>query len=188
MYGEGDESQVPNLIRNAKVGRARNQIGSGENKFDNTYVKNLTYAQTLVGHALIKAANKPQLSKSERVEGDAFFVTDDDSYTFWETNRLIAKFAGYPVEPEDIRKIPYPIVLGIVWILSWIYWIISFGQEMAFSTRIVRMFARERTFCIKKIKTRLGYRPRYTTAKGMKRSVVWYLEHQDLGRGVKSGR
>jgi sterol-4alpha-carboxylate 3-dehydrogenase (decarboxylating) len=187
MYGEGDEMQIPNQVRNAKAGRARNQIGPGNNKFDNTYVKNLAHAQILAAKALVKAADEAPLSKNERVEGEAFFVTDDGSYTFWETSRLIAEFAGYPVKPEDIRKIPYPLVFGIVWLIGWAYWVFTFGKEMAFSTRIVRMFAQERTFCIDKIRTRLGYRARYTTAEGMKRSVVWYLEHQDFVSATKKG-
>ncbi|KAF2803984.1 NAD(P)-binding protein, partial [Mytilinidion resinicola] len=36
MYGEGDEGQIPNLVRNARAGRAGHHIGPGNNKFDNT--------------------------------------------------------------------------------------------------------------------------------------------------------
>lgn len=185
MYGEGEERQIPNLVRSAKSGRAKYQIGRGNNQFDHTYVKNLTHALILVAEALLKAVDKPQLRKSERVEGEAFFITDDGSYTFWETNCLVAELAGYPVKPEEIRNIPYALVFTLVWILNWVYWVISFGNEMAFSDRIVRMFTKERTFCIEKAKSRLDYRARYTTKEGMERAVGWYLEHQDAGQSMK---
>jgi sterol-4alpha-carboxylate 3-dehydrogenase (decarboxylating) len=185
MYGEADSTQIPNLVKSAMAGRAHLQIGSGKNQFDNTYIKNLTHAQILAAEALVVAAGKAPLERDVRVEGEAFFVTDDDTYTFPEFGRLVAKFAGRPVKPEDVRSIPLPVMLGLVWVVEWMYWICTFGKEMAFSTKVVRMIAQERTFDIGKIKTRLGYRPRFRTEEGTRRSVEWFLEHQGNGEKKK---
>jgi sterol-4alpha-carboxylate 3-dehydrogenase (decarboxylating) len=156
MYGEADTTQIPNLVKNAKAGRANMQIGDGRNKFDNTYVKNLTHAQIPAAGALSDAAGKEPLPEDIRVEVEAFFVTDDDLYTFPGYTRFVAEFAGHPVKAEDIRTIPLWLMLLLVGTAEWLYWIFTFGRQMAFSTRVVRMLAQERTFSIEKIKRRLG--------------------------------
>ncbi|PVH99003.1 hydroxysteroid dehydrogenase [Periconia macrospinosa] len=178
MYGEGDTTQTPNLVKNAQAGRANLQIGSSNNKFDNTYVKNLTHAQILAAEALLGSAGEEPLPNDRRVEGEAFLVTDDDPYTFSGYTRLVAEFAGHPVKAEDVRTIPLWLMLSFVYTAEWLYWIFTFGKTMSFSTRVVRMLAQERTFDIDKIKTRLGYQPQFTTAEGTKRAVDWFIEHQ----------
>ena len=188
MYGERDTTQIPNLVKNAKSGRAKMQIGPGTNKFDNTYVKNLTHAQILAAEALLEAAGAEPLPSDKRVEGEAFLVTDDDPYTFPGYTRLVAELAGHPVKPEEVRTIPLWLMLSLVYAAEWVYWMLTFGKHMAFSTRVVRMLAQERTFKIDKIKTRLGYRPRYTTAEGTKRAVDWYIEHQGDGTAEKKAQ
>ncbi|KAF1953856.1 NAD(P)-binding protein [Byssothecium circinans] len=188
MYGEGDTTQTPNLVKSAKAGRANMQIGSGNNKFDNTYVKNLTHAQILAAEVLLEASGVDPLPDDMRVEGEAFFVTDDNPYTFPGYTRLVAEFAGHPVKAEDVRTIPLWLMLSLVYAAEWMYWIVTFGREMAFSTRGVRLLAQERTFKIDKIKTRLGYRPRFTTAEGTKRAVDWFIEHQEVAPAEKKAQ
>jgi sterol-4alpha-carboxylate 3-dehydrogenase (decarboxylating) len=188
MYGEADTTQIPNLVKNARAGRAKMQIGSGKNYFDNTYVKNLTHAQILVAEALLKASRADPLSHDMRVEGEAFLVTDDDPYTFPGYARLVAEFAGHPVKAEDVRSIPLWLMLSLVYVAGWLYWVVTLGKEMAFSTRVVRMLAQERTFKIDKIKTRVGYRPLFTTAEGTKRAVDWFIEHDGTGKAGKKGQ
>jgi sterol-4alpha-carboxylate 3-dehydrogenase (decarboxylating) len=188
IYGEADTTQIPNLVKNARAGRANMRIGSENNKFDNTYVKNLTHAQILSAEALLKAAGAESLPYATRVEGEAFLVTDDDPYTFPAYTRLVAEFAGHPVRAEDVRTIPLWLMLPLVYLAEWLYWVFTFGKQMAFSTRVVRMLAQERTFKIDKIKTRLGYRPQFTTAEGTKRAVDWFLEHQGSGIAEKKAQ
>jgi len=178
MYGEGDTTQIPNLVKNARSGRANMRIGSEENKFDNTYIKNLTCAEFLAAEALLAAGEAEALPHDRRVEGETFFVTDDDSYSFPGYTRLVAEFAGHAVEPAKVRTIPFWLMLSLVYAAEWVYWVVTFGKEMAFSTKVVRMLAQERTFNIDKVKTRLGYKPRFTTAEGTRRAVEWFIEHE----------
>jgi sterol-4alpha-carboxylate 3-dehydrogenase (decarboxylating) len=114
MYGKGDTTQIPNLVKNAKAGRANMQIGDGRNKFDNTYVRNLTHAQIIAAGALLDGAGKEPLPEDMRVEGEAFFVMDDDPYNFPGYTRLVAEFAGHPVKAENIRTIPLWLMLLLV--------------------------------------------------------------------------
>lgn len=182
MYGEGDTTQTSNLIKNARAGRANMRIGSQENIFDNTYIKNLTHAGILAAEALLTASEKAELQPDQRVEGEAFFITDNDGYSFPGYTRLVAQYAGHPVDPAKVRTIPFWLMISLVYVIAWVYWTVTFGKEMAFSTRVVRMLAQERTFNIDKAKTRLGYTPRFTTAEGTKRAVEWFIEHENVGR------
>ncbi|KAF2837870.1 NAD(P)-binding protein [Patellaria atrata CBS 101060] len=150
IYGEGDELTTGNLIRNARSGHANIQIGSGRNMFDNTY---------------------------ERVEGEAFFVISDDPHFFWDTSRLVASIAEYSVEEKDVRTIPYWLMMLIAFLSEWIYWVGTLGRKRPKMTRwVVRLVSMERTFCIEKIKTRLGYRPLFNTEESMRRAVGWFLD------------
>jgi|SRR5690242_5657370 len=185
MYGEEDAMQIPNLVKNARTGRANMRIGSEENGFDNTYIKNLTNAEILAAEALVAAREGDAVPQNLRVQGEAFFITDDDSYSFPAYTRLVAGFAGHPVERTQVRTIPLWLVLSLVYTAGWVYWVVTFGKEMAFSTKVVRMVAQERTFNIVKAKTRLGYKPRFTTAEGTKRAVEWFIQHEKMGEAHK---
>lgn len=179
MYGEGDTTQTANLVKNARAGRAYNRIGSEENLFDNTYIKNLTHVEILAAEALLSAGEPDALPHDRRVEGEAFFITDNDSYSFPGYTRLVAKLAGHPVDPAKLRTIPLWLMLSLVYIAQSVYWIVTFGREMAFSTKVVRMLAQERTLSVEKAKVRMGYEPLYTTAEGTKRAVEWYIKHEN---------
>lgn len=181
MYGEGDTTQMPNLVKNARAGRANTRIGSEEHSFDNTYIKNLTHAEILAAEALVAASGGVVVPHNQRIQGEAFFITDDDTYTFPAYTRLVASFAGHPVDPAQVRTIPFWLVISLVYVAGWVYWVVTFGKEMAFSTKVVRMLAQERTFNIDKAKSRLGYKPRFTTEEGTKRAVEWFVEHEERG-------
>jgi sterol-4alpha-carboxylate 3-dehydrogenase (decarboxylating) len=101
---------------------------------------------------------------------------------------MVAECAGYPVEPEKIRTIPFRLMLSLTSAARWVYWVLTFGRKMAFSTQVVRMLAQERTFNIDKAKVRLGYKPQFTTAEGTKRAVAWFIEHEDAGKAEKKAQ
>ncbi|OAL43433.1 C-3 sterol dehydrogenase/C-4 decarboxylase family protein [Pyrenochaeta sp. DS3sAY3a] len=188
MYGEGDKTQIPSLVKTARAGRANMRIGPEENNFDNTYIKNLSLAEILAAGALLAANEGEAVSNDKRVQGEAFFVTDDDSYSFPAYTRLVARFAGHPVDPSEVRTIPFWLILSLVYAAGCVYWVVTFGKEMAFSTKVVRTLAQERTFYIEKAKTRLGYKPRFTTAEGTKRAVEWFIEHESKWKAEKKSK
>lgn len=177
IYGEGDLLITANLCRNAYTGRTRNQLGDGKNLMDVTYVRNVAYAQFLAAQALIKASTASSaLPESKRVEGESFFVRNQERYTFWEINRMAARIAGYPVPEGDVRAIPLWLVMIFAFFTEWLFWIFTFGRkEPLLTTRVVRLITIERTFCIEKIEERLGYRVRFTTEEGLERAVRWYM-------------
>lgn len=66
--------------------------------------------------------------------------------------------------------------MAIACLCQWVVWVFSLGRrEARFTMRVVRILSTERTFCIGKIKGRVGYRARFTTEEGLGRAVGWYM-------------
>jgi sterol-4alpha-carboxylate 3-dehydrogenase (decarboxylating) len=69
----------------------------------------------LVLDALLKAGRHAPLPEDERVEGEAFCLTDDEHIPFWDVQRLVAKVACMPVQHQDIRCIPVWLVMALAY-------------------------------------------------------------------------
>ncbi|KAF1846889.1 uncharacterized protein K460DRAFT_402258 [Cucurbitaria berberidis CBS 394.84] len=129
IYGAGDGMMTMYLTSQALNGRAKYRLGTGPYLYDSTYVENGTHAQMLLARALVKAAASAPLSADTKVEGEAFFVTNDEHIPFWDLHRLVAEVAGLPIKDEDVRCIPIWLVMTIVSFAEWTYWIFSLGRK-----------------------------------------------------------
>jgi sterol-4alpha-carboxylate 3-dehydrogenase (decarboxylating) len=78
IFGEGDTETVTSVISNAREGKGRMQIGDNCNLFDWTYVENNAHAQLLLAHALVRRDWHPPKTESERVDGEALAITNDE--------------------------------------------------------------------------------------------------------------
>ena len=178
MYGVGCEVITTNLTKVALSGRAKYRFGASPSLYDITYVENCTYAQMLVAQALVKAAASAPLPTATKVEGEAFFVANDEHIPFWSVQRLIAELAGLPVKDEDVRCIPIWLVMAIVTLSEWAYWVFSFGRRAPLLRRWgVRLMTMERTLCIDKVKERVGYKPKFTNREGWVKALEWSVPH-----------
>lgn len=176
IHGERDLLVTANLCRSAYTGKARYQFGDGRNLMDVTYVGNLAYAEVLAAKSLVTASHFPPLLEEQRVEGEAFFLRNDERYPFWEFNRMAAGMAGFPVRKDKIWTIPLWIVMAGAWMAECVVWGLTLGRrEPLLTTRVVRLVTIDRTFSIDKIRARLGYRPRFSTEEGLKRAVDWHM-------------
>jgi sterol-4alpha-carboxylate 3-dehydrogenase (decarboxylating) len=177
LFGEGDIVLTGNM---AGLGARNLIIGRGENKFDFTYVGNNAYAQVLAAQALLRASNLPDtIDPSHRVEGEAFVITNDDPWPFWEFSRALAVAAGYTVDRSKVRKIPKALVLFLVGIWEWLFMILTLGSRQPGITRQSMVLSTlERTFDIRKAKTRLGYVPQVSMEEGVDRTISWYMAQQ----------
>ncbi|KAJ2972953.1 hypothetical protein NQ176_g6866 [Zarea fungicola] len=112
-----------------------------------------------------------------QVAGEAFFVTNDDPVPFWEFNRMLSREAGYPVRKNDIWVMPKWFMIVLAGITELLYFIFTLGMKKPLLSRqVMKTVCAHRTFNIKKIKERLGYKPRVSMEEGIQRSVKWYLE------------
>ena len=177
MFGERDVNTLQKMVENAEAGRNKFQVGSGQNRFDFTYVGNAASAHILASEALLNEATFPsQTAAALGVAGEAFFITNDNPMPFWDFVRAIGSAAGRSVQPQDVWIIPESVGLSMALIAEWIIWIWLFGKSRSTMTRSgIRYSCLTRTYCIDKAKTRLGYKPSVSMEDGIKRGVDWWL-------------
>ncbi|KAF2875745.1 hydroxysteroid dehydrogenase [Massariosphaeria phaeospora] len=180
LFGEGDRLLTGNMIG---LGRKNLVIGGGKNNFDFTYVGNNAYAQVLAAEALIRASNsQDSILHDARVDGEAFVVTNDEPWPFWEFARALALGAGYPVDTSKTRHIPAGLLFVLVGFWEWLFKMVTFGsRQPSVTTRMIVPTTLERTFDITKAKTRLGYRPQVTMQEGIDRATKWYKAQDTSG-------
>lgn len=171
LFGEGDPTAVKTMVDAAAAGKYKYQIGDGKNLTDWTYVGNAAHAHILAAGALLRAHASTAGPDSERVDGEAFLVTNDEPFPFWDFVRGLGAAAGYPTNPEQIQQIPAALALIIAITLEWMVWLVSLGQRQTTKLSLgMRFGCMTRTFCIDKAKRRLGYRPLVNMEEGIKRA------------------
>ncbi|USP75532.1 uncharacterized protein yc1106_02806 [Curvularia clavata] len=186
LYGAGDGIMTTNVTQQALSGRANIQFGSKSYLYDTCYVENCTYAQMLIVKALLEASASAPLPADEKIEGEAFFVTNDEHIPFWNISRLVAELIGTPVKEEEVKCIPIWFMTAFAWMSSWLLWIFSFGRKQPKLTPwVIRLLTMERTLCIDKVKKRLGYKPKFTNREGWEEALKWALPKV---KGDKEGK
>ncbi|KAL8750595.1 MAG: hypothetical protein Q9184_006370 [Pyrenodesmia sp. 2 TL-2023] len=173
MFGEDDPTTVKPMVEAAAGGKYRFQIGNGRNLFDWTYVGNVVDAHILAVQALLDTHRKKvsdSLTKN-RVDGQAFLITNDDAIPFWDFARGLGTAAGYPTKKTEVIAIPRLIGLVIAALAEWFVWLFSFGTKKPSMTMTgIRFSTINRTFRIDKAKDRLGYKPRVNMAEAISRA------------------
>ena len=168
LFGEGDLTTVKPMVEAAASGKYKYQVGDGNNAFDWTYIGNAAQAHILAALALVKAG--PSSNHGDSVDGEAFFVTNDEHMPFWNFARALGAAAGYPTR-EGIRIIPRTVGLALAAIIEWLVWLTSFGRSKPTMTRQgIRFSTLTRTFRIDKAKKRLQYKPLVGMSEGIRRA------------------
>jgi len=79
LYGEGDNTTIPQIVGNAQAGRGKMQVGDGRNMFDYLYLGNAAYAHRLAAKKLLKVDETvPPPTEDERIDGEVFIITNDE--------------------------------------------------------------------------------------------------------------
>ncbi|MCJ1331954.1 erg26, C-3 sterol dehydrogenase [Thelotrema lepadinum] len=183
IFGEGDAQLMPGLLEAYYTGKTNIQLGKNQNQWDATYVGNVAHAHLLAARALLQTQTiVVQPLDHEKIDGEAFIVTNDEPMPFWTFARTIWKAAGWKGSASDAWVMPTTLALIIATMLEWIYWVVFFGKRQSlFRTLTVRQSTITRTFNISKAKRRLGYMPLLSVHEGVKRGVKWF-EVQERGR------
>lgn len=175
MFGEGDAGWIPNLLDLYLTGKTNVQLGDNAAWVDLAYVGNVAYAHILAAKALYQM--QKHTPDNKRVDGEAFFVTNDEPYHFWGFARAVWTAAGDQSDPKNVWIIPKSIGLIMATLAEWMFWLMFWGtKEPKLTRRKVKYTCMNRTFCINKAKSRLGYRPRMSMEEGIKKSVAWFQE------------
>lgn len=172
------------MINVHATGRTGFQLGANDNLFDFTYVGNVAHAHTLAARALLVTAALP-LESLERVDGEAFLVTNDSPVFFWDFARMIWKACGSELGTEHVWVIGKEFGLALAGALEWAFWLV--GRTPKLTRRQVRYSSMVRYYDITKAKRLLGYTPIVGLQDGVERSVRWFQERA-REEGEKKGQ
>ncbi|KAI1000024.1 hypothetical protein K3495_g8170 [Podosphaera aphanis] len=184
IFGEGDVQLIPNVLNVYYSSKTGFQLGSNTNLFDFTYVGNVAQAHCLAAAAL---STTSQLTTAplahEKVDGEAFFITNNQPVYFWDFTRAVWKVAGWDSGTEHVWEISRTSGMLIGAILEWGMWAI--GRVPKLTRRQVRYSCMVRYYDCTKAKKLLGYEPQFDLQEGIERSVRWF-EDQKKANSTKA--
>ena len=187
MFGEGDVQLLPPGLSAYFKGQTKVQIGPNNNLFDFTEITNVAHAHHLCVAALLGTRERLDSGGAspldhEKVDGEAFLITNDSPIYFFDFARAVWSAAGDKTEISQVWTLSLDLGLLIAKLLGFIYWLFRLGKPNL-EYKQVQYMSMTRYFNIDKAKHRLGYEPVVKLNDGIKRGV------QDaLYRGVVVGQ
>jgi sterol-4alpha-carboxylate 3-dehydrogenase (decarboxylating) len=177
ILGEGDRMVLYHIINIYRQGRTGFQVGDNNNLFDFTYVLNVAHAHLLAARALLLThdATTPPLDH-ERVDGEAFIVTNDQPVYFWDFCRAVWAAAGSDKGTEHVWVLPRDVGL-VLGFLSEVFFAII-RKPPTFNRQRIIYSSMTRYYDIGKAKRRLGYKPLVSLDDAVRRSVQWFLDQE----------
>lgn len=120
----------------------------------------------------------------EKVDGEAFIITNESPVYFWDFARAVWQEAGDTVgtNPSKVWVISTGWALFIASIMEIILGI--FGKEPSLNRVKVRFSAMTRYHNIAKAKQRLGYEPQVSLEEGIRRGVPEVMSRLGLDKKV----
>jgi len=168
---------IYHMINIYRQGRTGVQVGNNDNMFDFTYVENVAHGHLLAARALLQTAKSSTVPLDiERVDGEAFIITNDSPVYFWDFCRAVWAAAGSPMGTDHVWVLPrdFGMLLGFC---SEVFFKII-GKPPTFNRQRIIYSCMTRYYDISKAKRRLGYQPLVSLSDGVKRSVKWTLEQE----------
>ena len=176
IYGERDNQMIPGVLAVLRDKKTHFQLGDNTNLYDSIYVENAASAHLKAANALLR-----DNASDPKVDGEAFFITDDNSMPFWDFQRKIWAAAGDKTPLNEVIVIPAWTGILMATMMEYVFWIFTLGQKLPPKTmrrNVLRYTFTNRTFCIEKARERLQYEPLVHTDVGIERAVKWALENQ----------
>lgn len=181
IYGEKDTTFTFKVLEHAAKASPfvlSLQLGQNDNLFDFTYVGNIAFAHLLAAFRLVGTKNRLEAGQSvpldhERVDGEAFNITNDSPVYFWDMTHAAWALAGKCVEPHQVWQLPESVLEPVGVLLEAVMGL--FGKTPRMTQRMVRYSCMTRYFSCTKAKARLGYRPVVSVDEGLARAVGFVL-------------
>lgn len=179
IFGEGDAQALVGFINAYREGKSKVQLGDNTNIFDFTYVGNVAHSHLLAARLLLatSAAATPPLDH-ERVDGEVFFVTNDEPVYFWDFARAVWRAAGNEKGTSGVWELSRDVSL-VLGTASEIFCAIV-RKSPTFTKQRVILSTMTRYYNINKAKEVLGYEPQWTLQEGVTRGVNWLLEQEKV--------
>ena len=155
IYGERDRTVLPKLLTNLRR-RTFAFFGSGEQRLNCIYVKNLV-------HAIFLAAESPD------AVGEVFNVTDGEAVTKRMFVGRVAELAGLPV---PTRHIPLPVARVLATAVEGTAKLLGSKKPPLINKARYKFLGLNLDYSIDKARRVLGYRPPFTFDEGMARAMA----------------
>lgn len=177
IIGEGDVQLLPPMINVFMSGKTKFQVGDNTNLFDFTYVGNVVHGHLLAAIALLQTYKSSTVPLDhEKVDGEAFFITNESPIYFWDFARTVWKAAGNTQGTEGVWIISKDLGMPAGYIAEWFQWLT--GMPLKLSRKAIGFSCMTRYYNINKAKLRLGYKPIVSLEEGVKRGVQSILEER----------
>ncbi|WEW58601.1 erg26, C-3 sterol dehydrogenase [Emydomyces testavorans] len=191
IYGERDTTLTFKMVEHATKSSQRIlnfQLGDNNNLFDFTYVGNIAYSHMLAAELLLESKRRAETGAPppldyERVDGEAFNITNDSPVYFWDMARAIWALMDRYVEPQQVFELSESTLTIVGGILEMAFGL--FGKKPRLTRREVRYSCMTRYYSCDKAKMRLGYKPIVPLDEGVARSVAYVLEKDINSRAKK---
>jgi nucleoside-diphosphate-sugar epimerase len=161
IYGERDRTVLPKLLTNLRRGTFA-FLGSGEQRLNCIYVKNLV-------HAIFLAAENPL------AVGEVFNVTDDEPITKKQFVGRVAELAGLPM-PR--RHIPLPVARVLAQVFEGTAKLMRAKKPPLINKARYKFLGLNLDYSIEKAHRVLSYQPPFTFEVGMASAMA---EHRPTG-------
>ncbi|RJE18298.1 C-3 sterol dehydrogenase [Aspergillus sclerotialis] len=193
IYGEKDTTFTHKILEHSSKASPtvlKMQLGDNNNLFDFTYVGNIAYAHLLAAFRLLATSVRYQSGQAppldhERIDGEAFNITNDSPVYFWDMTRAAWALTGKIVEPHEVWELPEALLSLIGGIAESVMGL--FGKTPRLTSRMVRYSCMTRYYSCKKAKLRLAYFPVVSVDEGLARAVG-YVVDQQRQEGEKKGQ
>ncbi|KAL3467320.1 hypothetical protein BJX64DRAFT_248432 [Aspergillus heterothallicus] len=193
IYGEKDSQVILKILDHgvsASNTVLKMQLGENNNLFDFTYVGNVAYSHTLAAYRLLASHQRHESGKGdlldyEKVDGEAFLITNDQPVYFWDFTHATWALAKRIVEPSQVWELPEWLLGPIGGIAEAVLGLL--GRTPKLTRRVVRYSCMTRYYSCEKAKQRLGYSPLVPLDEGLARGVGYFLERWRL-EGEKKGQ
>ena len=187
MFGEGDVQLLPPGLSAYYKGQTKVQIGSNDNLFDFTEITNVAHAHHLCLAALLATREREDkggiaLLDHEKIDGEAFFITNDSPVYFFDFARMAWAEAGDQTQLSQVWWLSKDIGLLIATLMELVFFVFRLGKPNL-TRQQVQYTCMTRYFNIDKAKNRLGYAPIVGMQEGVRRGV-----RDALYRGVVVGQ
>ena len=161
VYGPGDNSLLPRLLKAASQGRLP-QIGNGDNRVDLTYVDNLVYAICL---AMVRGD-----------AGSVCTITNEDPVLLWPTLNQIFQSLEMPATR---RHVSYATAMIATRTASFWHKLRNRRGEPILTDYGVGLLAKTQTFSPEAAQRVLGYRPIVSMEEGTQRTMDAWKARDD---------
>jgi nucleoside-diphosphate-sugar epimerase len=156
IFGPGDTSILPRLLKRLKSGRMR-IIGDGRNITDLTYVENVV-------DVLVLCAGSPKSTL-----GKKYNITNGEPVLLWPMMERLCQALHFPY---PTRKIPYQVAHNLAGILELIYRALPGRPEPPLTRYSVFVIAQSATLDISAALRDLNYRPRISMQQGFEEFIA----------------